>query len=574
MWRNNPSPASIIGRREIEPLLFKACEATKSYEEATGTAAAVLDQAGRITGEERCAVTQKFCTLCRKYGQEPSTESSAPDGDSHLNNCNRLKNYQPEEGDVSSYAPAAPVGASCATLSTGGPAPRNAPGNGAFNGDLPCIKTHIAAAAHARRSGGVYIYMCEMGFMFWTAPLFANGHSPGALIAGGVLGAEKSVTTEKLRGLCGTGFPEAEKPLLHLQKKSRQQIKALAQMLLIQAEQLSRSTGDYRESAAQAGLSGSSKQLHLVRKAAAKSEEWPLDRERILLAALRRGDGDAWRKALNELLELIQKSAHYSFDSMRRRVVELTVLLSRAAMSTGKGWEPYGDIFGASGPVKIEPEGQSEESDGEILENNNRWLTRIQEAKSPEELANILRLIAERLSSHIFSFKGVRHASALRKAERFIWDNYTRKISLKEIAQASGLSGPYFSSIFKEEMGENLSNYLNRLRVERAMAMLSESDKSLNDIASACGFEDQSWFSKIFKSFAGVTPGKYREQGQGRFPAPTATAQQEAKDPGEWAIGPWAGSHFTAGQGTTNNTSYEGRTLPGRQQYRESKETG
>ena len=62
-------------------------------------------------------------------------------------------------------------------------------------------------------------------------------------------------------------------------------------------------------------------------------------------------------------------------------------------------------------------------------------------------------------------------------------------------------------------MGENLSSYLNRLRAEKAAVMLTETDLSLNQIAGACGFDDQSWFSKIFKTYAGVSPGKYREKG-------------------------------------------------------------
>jgi YesN/AraC family two-component response regulator len=128
-------------------------------------------------------------------------------------------------------------------------------------------------------------------------------------------------------------------------------------------------------------------------------------------------------------------------------------------------------------------------------------------------LTENLHVIVDRMSGKIFSFQGIRHSSALRKAERYIWENYTRKISLQEIADTSGLSAPYFSTIFKEEMGENLSNYLNRLRVEKATTMLAETDLTLNEIASACGFEDQSWFSKIFKSFTGLSPGKYREKG-------------------------------------------------------------
>jgi transcriptional regulator GlxA family with amidase domain len=110
----------------------------------------------------------------------------------------------------------------------------------------------------------------------------------------------------------------------------------------------------------------------------------------------------------------------------------------------------------------------------------------------------------------MFSYKGLQHQTALRKAERFIWENYTRKVSLQEIADAAELSAPYFSMIFKNEMGENLSHHLNRLRVEKAKILLKDSELSLSDISKLCGFKDQSWFSKIFKAFAGTSPGEYR----------------------------------------------------------------
>jgi AraC-like DNA-binding protein len=173
--------------------------------------------------------------------------------------------------------------------------------------------------------------------------------------------------------------------------------------------------------------------------------------------------------------------------------MELVVLFSRAAMKP-----------------RLASQGSASPYDAAMLDANNRYFRCIQEAKNREELTDMLHIIVERMSAQIFSFQGMCHASALRKAERFIWENYTRKISLQEISAAAGLSAPYFSTIFKEEMGENLSSYLNRLRVEKARHMLAETDLTLSEIASACGFEDQSWFSKIFKSFTGISPGKYR----------------------------------------------------------------
>jgi YesN/AraC family two-component response regulator len=142
-----------------------------------------------------------------------------------------------------------------------------------------------------------------------------------------------------------------------------------------------------------------------------------------------------------------------------------------------------------------------------------RCFVRLQESRTMNELSGNLHYIIDHLGPKIFSFQGIRHASALRKAERFIWENYTHKISLKEIAAASGLSAPYFSTIFKKEMGKNLSVYLNQLRVDKAMVYLVETSLPLNDIAKACGFIDQSWFSKIFKSYTGLSPGKFRDQG-------------------------------------------------------------
>jgi AraC-like DNA-binding protein len=219
----------------------------------------------------------------------------------------------------------------------------------------------------------------------------------------------------------------------------------------------------------------------------------PVEKERILLAAFQRGDNDAGRRIINELLDNVQcginDSSPANFEIIRVRALELAVLLSRAAMI---------------------PETKGIDA---VLEANNRYLKRINESKTKEELVENLNFATEHMAGKIFSFQGIRHSSVLRKAHRYIWDNFTRKISLEEISKAAGLSAPYFSSIFKEEMGENLSNYLNRLRVEKAAIMLIETRNSLNVIAELCGFEDQSWFSKIFKKITGTSPAQYRKTG-------------------------------------------------------------
>ncbi|MDR0376216.1 MAG: helix-turn-helix domain-containing protein [Spirochaetaceae bacterium] len=434
--------ASRTSRREIEPLLLKAEEMLKSYESATNTMVSILDKTGQPVGGIQYDRMLPLCAVCKQYRVKPN----------HAANCE----------------------------------------------EYPCTRMHINGIGTAQKTGGVYIYMCEIGFMFWTSPLFSNGRSLGALIAGGILGVEKEKAVENIRAMSNGNVPRegAEKLLAGVREHSREKIKALSQVLLLCAEQASRGSESYNETVVRRAEQKSyfSKQIHLLKNKYAHpkgTRKYPLDKERVLLAALRRGDSETGGKILNELLEILHVSNPDNFQSIQFRAMELVVLLSRAA---------------------VMPDHSEAEN---ILEINDRCLRRIQDARNAEELTAILHLIVERMSARIFSFQGVRHASALRKAERFIWENYTRKISLKEIADASGLSAPYFSTVFKEEMGENLSSYLNRIRIEKAAAMLVESESSLSDIAGACGFEDQSWFSKIFKSYMGVSPGKFRDRGEG-----------------------------------------------------------
>jgi AraC-like DNA-binding protein/ligand-binding sensor protein len=345
----------------------------------------------------------------------------------------------------------------------------------------PCSKLHINAVKEAHRFGGSHIYMCEMGFMFWTSPLYSNGKFIGALIGSGFSGLDRNEALEALyaRSKGAASGEELEEWSSLSVRGEPEQIRSLSELLLICAEYLSTGSGESVYVAKQSG----------------PSSAYPMDKERLLLAALRRGDHEAGRKILNELLDVLFYSNSTPFKFMQFRAIELVVLLSRAAMKP-----------------RIANQGTPAASpyDAALLEANNRYFRCIQEAKNIEELTDMLHIIVERMSAQIFSFQGMCHASVLRKAERFIWENYTRKISLQEISAAAGLSAPYFSTIFKEEMGENLSSYLNRLRVEKARHMLAETDSTLSEIASACGFEDQSWFSKIFKSFTGISPGKYR----------------------------------------------------------------
>lgn len=98
------------------------------------------------------------------------------------------------------------------------------------------------------------------------------------------------------------------------------------------------------------------------------------------------------------------------------------------------------------------------------------------------------------------------------KVMEYLCRNYAAKLTLDDIAAEVYLSRAYVSTLFKQQTGEGIFECLTRLRVEKSKAMLRGANASLCEVALACGFEDQSYFTKVFKKSAGCSPGQFRRQ--------------------------------------------------------------
>lgn len=88
--------------------------------------------------------------------------------------------------------------------------------------------------------------------------------------------------------------------------------------------------------------------------------------------------------------------------------------------------------------------------------------------------------------------------------------NYGQEITLQQMADTVALSPKYFCRLFKESTGHTPIEYLNWFRVNRACTLLRETSERLLDIALECGFNDFSYFTKIFHRYKGMPPSKYR----------------------------------------------------------------
>ena len=105
------------------------------------------------------------------------------------------------------------------------------------------------------------------------------------------------------------------------------------------------------------------------------------------------------------------------------------------------------------------------------------------------------------------------YSPEVEQALSYIRNNYSRKISLASVSEHVGLSSGYLCRIFKEETGISINTHINQLRMARAEELLKDRNSYIKEVAISVGFEDQLYFSRLFKRYYGVTPSEYRTAG-------------------------------------------------------------
>ncbi|OMF94864.1 AraC family transcriptional regulator [Paenibacillus sp. FSL R7-0337] len=102
--------------------------------------------------------------------------------------------------------------------------------------------------------------------------------------------------------------------------------------------------------------------------------------------------------------------------------------------------------------------------------------------------------------------------SVLDRAKQYIIENFTEDLSLEDVSEVVHLNPHYFSKIFKQQCGETFIDYVTRLRIEKAIALIRSTPLSLKEICFEVGYKDPNYFSRVFKKITGVSPTSYKDQ--------------------------------------------------------------
>ncbi|KGX30803.1 helix-turn-helix domain protein [Burkholderia pseudomallei MSHR2138] len=102
--------------------------------------------------------------------------------------------------------------------------------------------------------------------------------------------------------------------------------------------------------------------------------------------------------------------------------------------------------------------------------------------------------------------------AATRKVTQWLVEHYAENVSVKDMAAITCLSETYFLKAFRDTIGQTPYHYLQQIRLNTARDLLRNSDTSVADVASACGYGSASHFCVEFARHVGITPGRFRRQ--------------------------------------------------------------
>lgn len=105
----------------------------------------------------------------------------------------------------------------------------------------------------------------------------------------------------------------------------------------------------------------------------------------------------------------------------------------------------------------------------------------------------------------------------VREAVRFIQKNFREKLTLEMVSAHVYMNPQYFSRVFKKRIGVSYTDYVNNLRIQHACKLLETSDFPSYRISNECGFNDPSYFNRVFFKQMKTTPNKYRKLSHRQF---------------------------------------------------------
>lgn len=142
---------------------------------------------------------------------------------------------------------------------------------------------------------------------------------------------------------------------------------------------------------------------------------------------------------------------------------------------------------------------------------SDSYIQLIEEFNTVNDLNNLRITMSCDFADRVSNLKYINYPKTITHCISYIHKNIYNSISLESICNHLNFNSSYISRYFRKEVGVTISEFILKEKVEEAKRLLLSSDYSILEISVLLNFNDQSYFTKIFKRFTKTTPKKYRD---------------------------------------------------------------
>ena len=138
---------------------------------------------------------------------------------------------------------------------------------------------------------------------------------------------------------------------------------------------------------------------------------------------------------------------------------------------------------------------------------------------STETLEYVNQCLPHLLASftHLSQFRLIKESGEkdiVAQSINFMLENLTKRLKLEDMAAETSLSASHFSRLFVNRTGHSPIDYFIQLKIQRACRLIDNSGWSIADVSREMGFDDQFYFSRVFRKVMGMSPNEYRKRGK------------------------------------------------------------
>ncbi len=355
-----------------------------------------------------------------------------------------------------------------------------------------CNKHLKYAVFKAAELGEPYTFKC--GEMIRSiAPVFNDSELIGGIALGPVLlwDSDDFVPLEfsKLKIECGFDDETLSLIIKHTTKLSAEHMNSAADLLAFivsyicqeESEIFKQRTKIMMQQRRISELIQENKEVKDIKKGKVSQED--LEKEFISLVLI--GEKEEAMNLLDEILGMTLSRSKANLNIIKSKNIELLTELSKRAADMGS---------------------QSLELASILVE----YTTKIVTEKNFDKMFLWVQEAVEKITNAIYHARGYQKSNEnIIKAINYIKLHYGNEFTLSDVAEHVYVNPHYLSRLFRKELGMTFKNYLTKTRIDNAIQFMQEGEKEVQSLAQKVGFNDSSYFIKVFKDHVGITPYNY-----------------------------------------------------------------